>query len=85
MIISFWLDHSQIRTSGKGNNYAVIYARSLTDAGEPDWQQHQFMSYSPDVIELLRNTKDGQKISLDLEIKEAVVQNAALLKATAAK
>lgn len=85
MVIPFWLDHASEKCSAKGNQYIMIYARSLNDAGEPDWQQYQFISYNSNVIELLRNTKDGQKISLDLEIKDAVVQDASLLKATAAK
>lgn len=86
MTIPFWLDHvGELKYTKNKTPFVNAYVRILNDAGEPDWQQYEFPSYRSEAIEVLQNTKDGQKINVDLDIKTAFIEGVSLLKATATK
>lgn len=86
MVLPFLLEHvSELKHTKNGTPFVMAYVRSLNDAGEPDWQQNEFPSYSSDAIEMLQNTKDGQQINVNLRINSAFIEDVSLLKATATK
>lgn len=86
MVLPVLLEHvSELKHTKNGTPFVVAYVRSLNDAGEPDWQQYEFPSYRSEAIEVLQNTKDMQKISVDLDIKTAFIEGVSLSKATATK
>lgn len=60
-------------TSKTGKPFADVFLFPLMENGMPDMEQLKFRTFNPDVIASCKLLKPGQKIIIDLEVREAFV------------
>lgn len=73
MIVQFFYDGIRSYTSSKGNRYADLFVRGVTDEGTADFEQVKLRTFDEAVIQSCERLKPNDVVGLDLTIKDATV------------
>lgn len=74
MLVNMYFDGIDVKTSAKGNEFAVLYLRSINADGTPDFRQEKLNTFNQDVISCCKKLKPTDVITVDITVRDGIIE-----------